>query len=86
MQGAVVAGLIETAAEDFADAVLGGTQPHVVIEMEVRYLAQNRVAPIVSSARFVGPPSEGRVRVDLFDDNGAGKLTTAAVVRVAPAP
>jgi hypothetical protein len=26
------------------------------------------------------------VRVDLFDDNGAGKLTTAAVVRVAPAP
>lgn len=86
MQGAVVAGLIETAAEDFADAVVGGARPHVVTEMEVRYLAQNRVAPIVSSARFVGPPSEGRIRIDLFDDDGSGKLTTTAVVRVASAP
>lgn len=83
MQGAVVAGLIETAAEDLADALLGGDRPHVVTEMEVRYLAQNRVAPIVSSARFIGPPAEGRMRVDLVDDNGTGKLTTAAVVRVA---
>ena len=86
MQGAVVAGLIEAAAEDLADCVLGGDRPHVVIEMEVRFLAQNRLAPIVSSARFVGDPSDGRIRVDLRDDDGNGKLTTAAVVRVAAGP
>ena len=84
MQGAVVAGLIETAAEDLADALLGGDRPHVVTEMEVRFLAQNRLAPIVSSARFIGPRSDGRVRVDLTSDGGNGKLTTAAVVKVVP--
>ena len=82
MQGAVVAGLIESAAEDFADSAFGGDRDHVVTEMEIRYLAQNRVAPIVSSARFVGAPSDGRLRVDLVDDGGNGRLTTAAVVRV----
>ena len=86
MQGAVVAGLIEAAAEDLADELLGGDHPHVVIEMEVRFLAQNRIAPIVSSARFVGPPSEGCIRVDLFDDDGNGRRTTSGVVRVAPSP
>jgi acyl-coenzyme A thioesterase PaaI-like protein len=86
MQGAVVAGLIEAAAEDLADERLGGDHPFVVTEMEVRFLAQNRQSPIVSSARFVGSPSDGLIRVDLFDNNGTGKLTTAAVVRVASLP
>ena len=83
MQGAVVAGLVETAAEDLADAVLGGDRAHVVTDMEVRFLAQNRQAPIASSARFVGPPSDGLIRVDLVDDGGRGRLTTAGVVRIA---
>jgi acyl-coenzyme A thioesterase PaaI-like protein len=86
MQGAVVAGLVEAAAEDLADEQLGGDRPYVVTEMEVRFLAQNRLSPIVSAARFVGAPSDGLVRVDLFDNDGKGRLTTAAVVRVAPAP
>jgi len=86
MQGAIVAGVIEAAAEDLADHVLGGPKPYVVYEMEVRYLAQNRVEPIVSAARFVGPPADGRIRVDLIDSDGTGRLTTSAVVRVAPAP
>ena len=86
MQGAVVAGLIEAAAEDLADECLGGERPYVVTELEMRFLAQNRIAPIVSSARFVGPPSGGLIRVDLHDDNGNGRLTAAAVVRVAAAP
>jgi hypothetical protein len=54
--------------------------------MEVRFLAQNRQSPIVSAARFVGNPADGLVRVDLFDDDGNGRLTTAAVVRVAQGP
>jgi acyl-coenzyme A thioesterase PaaI-like protein len=87
MQGAIVAGLIEAAAEDLADHHLGGGgRLHVVTEMEIRYLAQNRVAPIVSRAMFVGPPAEGLVRVDLVDDDGRGRLTAAAMVRVRPAP
>lgn len=86
MQGAVVAGLVEAAAEDLADEQLGGDRPYVVTEMELRFLAQNRQSPIVSSARFVGNPADGLMRVDLFDNDGKGKLTAAAVVRVAPGP
>ncbi len=86
MQGAVVAGLVEAAAEDLADEQLGGDRPYVVTEMELRFLAQNRESPIVSSARFVGNPADGLMRVDLFDNDGKGKLTAAAVVRVAPGP
>lgn len=82
MQGAVVAGLVETAAEDLADARLAGGRPHLVTEMEVRFLAQNRRAPIASAARFIGDPVDGLIRVDLIDDGGNGRLTTAAVVRV----
>ena len=59
MQGAMVAGLAETAAEDLADHLrLLGTDVHVVTEIEVRYLAQNRVSPIVSQAWVVGRPAE----------------------------
>lgn len=86
MQGAVVAGLIEASAEDLADSQLGGDRPFVVTEMEVRFLAQNRRASIVSAARFVGNAADGLIRVDLVDDDGKGKLTTAAVVRVSPGP
>ena len=86
MQGAMVAGLIETAAEDLADHHLGADRRYVVTEMEIRYLAQNRVSPIVSRARFVGDPDEGIVRVDLIDDDGRGRCTTVSTVKVRPAP
>ena len=56
----MVAGLAETAAEDLADHLrLLGTDRHVVTEIEMRFLAQNRSSPIVSSAWVVGPPSAG---------------------------
>ena len=87
LQGAMVAGLAETAAEDLADHLrLLGTDRHVVTEIEIRFLAQNRVSPIVSSAWVVGPPSAGTIRVDLVDDGGTGRLTTSVVLRVHPAP
>jgi acyl-coenzyme A thioesterase PaaI-like protein len=87
MQGAIVASLAETAAEDLADHHRAmGHGRHVVTEMEVRYLAQNRVSPIEASARFVGPPAEGLVRIDLTDDAGRGRLTTAVMARVQPTP
>ena len=87
LQGAMVAGLAEAAAEDLADHLrLLGTDRHVATEIELRYLAQNRTGPIVTSARVVGPPDAGLVRVDLHDDDGHGRLTTSAVLRLRPAP
>ena len=87
LQGAMVAGLAETAAEDLADHLrLLDTDRHVVTEIEMRFLAQNRVTPIVSSAWVVGPPSGGLIRVDLVDDGGRGRLTTSVLMRVQPAP
>ncbi len=87
LQGAMVAGLAEAAAEDLADHHRAlGTDRHVVTEMQVRYIGQNRVSPIATRARFVGPPSEGVVRIDLLDDDGRGRVTTAVLARVRPAP
>lgn len=87
LQGAIVAGLAEAAAEDLADHHRAlGTDRHVVVEIDVFYLAQNRVSPVATRARFVGPPTEGLVRVDLVDDGGRGRITTAVTARLAPAP
>jgi acyl-coenzyme A thioesterase PaaI-like protein len=85
LQGAMVSYLAERAAEE----LIQHHRPRpgsvwVVTETEVRFLAQNRESPIVSRAHFVGPPDEGLVRVDLIDDNGTGRLTTAVVSRLRP--
>ena len=68
----MVAGLAETAAEDLADHLrLLGTDRHVVTEIEMRFLAQNRVTPIVSSA----PGSWGHPQAG---SSGSTSSTTAA--------
>ena len=87
LQGAIAAGLAEAAAEDLADhhrAV--GFGRHVVTEMELRYLHQNRTPTIATRAWFVGPPEAGLVRVDLVEDGGRGRVTTAIMARVGAAP
>jgi hypothetical protein len=83
LQGAMVSYLAEAAAQDLADHHLGSDGGGwVVTDLEVRFLAQNRVSPIASQAWFVGPPADGLVRVDLLDDGGAGRRTTAVLARV----
>jgi acyl-coenzyme A thioesterase PaaI-like protein len=86
LQGALVAGVGEAAAEDFTDhhRVLD-TALHVVTELEIRYLVQNRVSPVVTRTRLAAPPSEGLVRVDLVDDGGRGRVTASILARVRPA-
>lgn len=85
LQGAMVAGLAEAAAEDLADhSRLLGTDRHAVTELEVRYLAQNRMTPIATTARVVDADA-GLVRVDLRDDGGRGRLTSSVLARVRPA-
>ncbi len=89
MQGAMVAHLGEVAAEELADHHLGDgpgrpARPYVVTDLEIRFLAQNRVSPITSRAWFVGPPSEGLIRVDLVDADA--KRTTSILARVQQSP
>lgn len=88
LQGAMVSYVAEAAALELADHHLPTVdgRPWVVTDLDVRYLAQNRRSPIVSRARFVGPPSDRLVRVDLLDDGGAGRVTTAVVARFQPGP
>jgi len=86
LQGAIAAGLAEAAAEDLADHVLGHDPVYVVTELEIRYLTESRRSPIVATARFVGPPAEGLVRIDLVDDDGRGTLTTTVSARLRPVP
>ena len=87
MQGALVAALAEAAAEDLADHHrMLGDRPHVVVEVEIRFLAQNRTSPIVTRARPAGSPGQGLVLVELVDDGGRGRITTSVLCRMAPAP
>lgn len=82
MQGGIVGALAETASEDLADSLrlLGGDR-HVVVAMEIRYLAQNRVGPITATATNAGASGSGLLRVELRD--GSDRLTTVVLARVA---
>jgi len=84
VQGALVALLVEVAALALADHA--GRQAHVVTELDLRYLASGRVGPITSSAAWVAGPASGVLRVELVDRGRSDRLTTTALVRVAPAP
>ena len=84
VQGALVALLVEVAALALADHA--GRQVHVVTELDLRYLASGRVGPIASSADWVAGPASGVLRVELVDRGRSDRLTTTALVRVAPAP
>lgn len=84
LQGAMVALVAECAAEDLAEATTG--RPHVVTDVDIRFVAQARHGPIVSRGRLVGPPDDGSVRVELFDRGQGDRLVTAVLARVRPAP
>jgi acyl-coenzyme A thioesterase PaaI-like protein len=84
MQGALVALLVEVAALARADHEASAV--HVVTELDLRYLASGRVGPIVSSAAWVAGRVSEVLRVELVDRGRDDRLTTTALVRVAPAP
>ena len=83
LQGAMVALVAEAAAEELATAAAGS--PQVVTDIDVRYLAQSRQGPIRSRSRFIGPPSDGSIAVDLVDVT-LDKLVTTVTLRTHPAP
>lgn len=84
LQGAMVALVAEVAAERAAAAAIGA--PRVVTELELRYLAQGRVGPVRTRTRFIGPPQEGSLYVELVDDGGDGRLLTVAYARAVAPP
>lgn len=84
MQGGLVALVVEEAALALAEHADAG--PHVVTELDVRYLAAGRQGPIVSSAHWVADPESAMLRVALRDAGHGDRVTAAALARVAPAP
>ncbi len=83
LQGAMVGLAAEAAAEELATHALD--RPQVVSDIDIRYLTQARVGPIRSRARFIGPPSDGSVVVDLLDE-GLGKVVTVVTARTRDVP
>lgn len=82
MQGAMVALMGEVAAETLAEHHLG--TPHVVADLDIRYLVGGRDGPMTTEAAWIGDPSTGWVDVRLRDE-GRDRLTTVFTVRVRPA-
>lgn len=84
MQGGLVALVVEEAALALAEH--GGAGPHVVTELDLRYLAAGRRGPIVSGADWVVGREAGLVRVRVYDAGQGDRITTAGLARVARAP
>lgn len=82
LQGAMVSMVAEAAAEDLASHTLG--VPQIVTDLDIRFVAQARTGLVRSRAAFIGPPSDGSVRVDLLDV-GQDRAVTSVLARTRPA-
>jgi acyl-coenzyme A thioesterase PaaI-like protein len=83
LQGALVALLVEVAAESLAESHHG--TPQVVSELDLRYLSTAKVGPVCSEAAWIGPPDKGMIRVELVDQGRDRRRTATALIHVEPA-
>jgi acyl-coenzyme A thioesterase PaaI-like protein len=83
LQGALVALLVESAAECLAESRLG--TPQRIAELDLRYLSTAKVGPVRSRARFIGDPETGMIRVELFDAGRGDRSTASALLRAVAA-
>jgi acyl-coenzyme A thioesterase PaaI-like protein len=83
LQGAMVALVAESAAEDLIGSWAG--EPVVVAELDIRYLAQAKVGPVRTQSRLLGNRPDQPVEVRLTD-TATGRLTTLAYARAVPVP
>lgn len=83
LQGALVALLVERAAESIGESRLGGDWR--VTELDLRYLSTAKRGPVRSRAEFIGEPGDGMLRVELRDTGREDRLTATALLRIAPA-
>ena len=82
LQGALVALLVERAAECLAEDVLGA--PQRIAELDLRYLRAATNGPVRSRAAFIGDPARGMIRAELCDAGRDERLTATALLRVLP--
>ena len=66
VQGAIMTLLGEISAQTFAEAHYN--TPCVVTGIDVRYLIGGRSGPLVTSAKWIGAPESGVIKVDLIDE------------------
>jgi acyl-coenzyme A thioesterase PaaI-like protein len=81
MQGAMLALIAEAATEDLIAARFG--VPVVVVDLDLRYLAQTRDGPMTSRCRLLGSGPDSPVQVELIDTS-TGMLTTLVYARAVP--
>lgn len=83
LQGAMVALVAESAAEDLVGTRAGA--PVVVTELDIRYLARAEVGPVRTESRALGGGTYDPVEVRLVDAS-TGRITTLVYARAAPVP
>jgi acyl-coenzyme A thioesterase PaaI-like protein len=83
LQGAMVALLAESAAEDLVAARAG--RPVVVTDLDLRYLAQAHEGPVRTSCRPLGSDACAPIEVRLIDTSN-DRVTTLVYARAVPVP
>jgi acyl-coenzyme A thioesterase PaaI-like protein len=83
LQGAMVALLAEAAAEELASARFG--IPAVVVDLDLRYLAQTGAGPVHTRSRLLGVGPDAPIQVELVDRSN-DRLTTLVYARTAIIP
>jgi acyl-coenzyme A thioesterase PaaI-like protein len=83
LQGAMVALLAEAAAEELASARFD--IPAVVIDLDLRYLAQTGAGPVQTTSRLLGDGRDAPIQVELVDRSN-DRLTTLVYARTAIIP
>jgi acyl-coenzyme A thioesterase PaaI-like protein len=81
LQGAMVALVAESAAEELASSRLGA--PVVVTDLELRYLCQAREGPVRTRCRLLGAEPHAPVQVELID-TATDRIATLAFARAVP--
>lgn len=81
LQGAMVALVAESAAEDLVGTMTG--RPVAVTELDIRYLAQANVGPVRTQCRMLGGRPDDPVEVRLTD-TATGRVTTLVYARALP--
>jgi acyl-coenzyme A thioesterase PaaI-like protein len=83
LQGAMVALVAEAAAEDLVSTRF--ESPCVVVDLDVRYLAQAHTGPLRTRSRLLGTGPDAPVQVELIDTS-ADRITTLVYARAVPVP
>lgn len=83
VQGAMVALLAEAAAEELLTARFG--VPALVVDLDLRYLAQAPVGPVRTRSTLLGDGPDAPVQIELVDQS-VDRITTLVYARAVPAP